>query len=76
MTRPLNGLLDHRSFEVGVGLLLLAVVMTLAITFGGDPDDVWSPLHAVLVAAAALAGLVLCGWSRLGTGRSAGARHQ
>ena len=68
MTRPLNGLLDHRSFEVGVGLVVLAVVMALTITFGGDPDDVWSPLHAVLVAAAALAGVGLCCWTRLGQG--------
>ena len=66
-------LLDRRSIEIGLGLIAVAVVLALTITFGLDPDDEWSPLHVVLVAAIALAGVVLCGWSRLRSRRSAGA---
>ena len=65
MDTALHRLLAHRSFEFGVGLLGLAAVMVLAITFGRDPDDVWSPLHVVLVSAVALAGVGLCVWSRV-----------
>lgn len=74
MDTVLHRLFAHRSLEFGVGLLALAVVLALAITFGGDPDDVWSPLHVGLVAVVALAGLGLCGWSRIGASRPAGDR--
>ncbi|PUA79596.1 hypothetical protein [Nocardioides currus] len=66
MDTALHRLFAHRSFELGLGLLALAVVLALAITFGRDPDDVWSPLHVVLVAVVTCAGLGLCGWTRLG----------
>lgn len=70
MDTVLHRLFAHRSLECGVGLLAFAVVLALAITFGGDPDDVWSPLHGVLVSAIALAGLSLGAWSRIGPPRS------
>ena len=72
MDTALHRLFAHRSVEFGVGLLAFAVVLAIAITFGGDPDDVWSPLHALLVAGVGLAGLGLCFWTRLGRGT----RHQ
>lgn len=70
MDTVLHRLFTHRSLAFGVGLLAFAVVLALAITFGGDPDDVWSPLHVVLVSAIALAGLSLGAWSRIGPPRS------
>ncbi|MEO5665645.1 MAG: hypothetical protein ABIR39_20445 [Nocardioides sp.] len=69
MDTVLHRLFAQRSFEFGLGFLALAVVLALAITFGGDPDDVWSPLHVGLVAVAALAGLGLCVWTRVTTAR-------